>query len=174
MEDVVVIANDLCSSKIQTVSVDFSKTLDSNPHELILLQKGNLVEIDMVISFILAGRDTTLAALTWFFWLICKNAEVENEVVKEIEVKSNTQLYDEVKEMVYTHASVCESMRLYPPIPSEPKTTSADDVLPNGSAVKKGMSLLLYVCIKIDDKIGIGVIGCILDGVPAGAMVGEE
>ncbi|GKB01126.1 hypothetical protein Tco_0829170 [Tanacetum coccineum] len=44
MEDVVVMANDLCSSKIQTVSDDFSKTLDSNPHELILLQKGNLVE----------------------------------------------------------------------------------------------------------------------------------
>ncbi|GJX13156.1 uncharacterized mitochondrial protein-like protein [Tanacetum coccineum] len=108
MEDVVVMANDLCSSKIQT------------------------------------------------------NAEVENEVLKEIEVKSDTQLYDEVKEMVYTHGSVCKSTRLYPPIPSEPKTTSADDVLPNGSAVKKGTSLLL------------GVIGCRLDGVPAGAMVGEE
>ncbi|GKB79075.1 hypothetical protein Tco_0945970 [Tanacetum coccineum] len=49
MEDVVVVANDLCSSKIQTVSVDFSKTLDSNPHELILLQKGNLVEVSILI-----------------------------------------------------------------------------------------------------------------------------
>ncbi|GJY55223.1 hypothetical protein Tco_0446887 [Tanacetum coccineum] len=49
MEDVVVMANDLCSSKIQTVSVDFSKTLDSNPHELILLQKGNLVEVSILI-----------------------------------------------------------------------------------------------------------------------------
>ncbi|GJY03293.1 hypothetical protein Tco_0369233 [Tanacetum coccineum] len=47
MEDVVVMANDLCSSKIQTVIVDFSKTLDSNPHELILLQKGNLVEVSI-------------------------------------------------------------------------------------------------------------------------------
>ncbi|GJR38480.1 hypothetical protein Tco_1214164 [Tanacetum coccineum] len=46
MDDVVVVANDLCSSKIQTVSVDFSKTLDSNPHELILLQKGHLVEVE--------------------------------------------------------------------------------------------------------------------------------
>ncbi|GKC65936.1 hypothetical protein Tco_1098534 [Tanacetum coccineum] len=46
MEDVVVVANDIYSSKIQTtVSVDFSKNKDSNPHELILLQKGNLVEI---------------------------------------------------------------------------------------------------------------------------------
>ncbi|GJZ06486.1 hypothetical protein Tco_0540279 [Tanacetum coccineum] len=35
-EDLVVVANALCSSMIQTtLSVDFSKTIDSNPHELI-------------------------------------------------------------------------------------------------------------------------------------------
>ncbi|GJV71499.1 hypothetical protein Tco_1491494 [Tanacetum coccineum] len=35
MEDVVVVANDLFSSMIQTtLSVDFSKTIDSNPHEM--------------------------------------------------------------------------------------------------------------------------------------------
>nr|GEY98667.1 hypothetical protein [Tanacetum cinerariifolium] len=45
MEDVVVVANDLCSLNIQTsVSVNFSKTVDSNPQESILLKKGNLVE----------------------------------------------------------------------------------------------------------------------------------
>nr|GFB91060.1 hypothetical protein [Tanacetum cinerariifolium] len=40
IEDVVFVANDLCSSMIQTsINVDFSKTVDSNPHELIWLQK---------------------------------------------------------------------------------------------------------------------------------------
>nr|GEX24671.1 hypothetical protein [Tanacetum cinerariifolium] len=51
IEDVVVVANDLCSSMIQTsISVDFSKTIDSNPHELVWLQKGNLVEINILIA----------------------------------------------------------------------------------------------------------------------------
>ncbi|GJU40221.1 hypothetical protein Tco_1193178 [Tanacetum coccineum] len=51
IEDVVVVANDLCSSMIQTtVSVDFSKIVYSNPHELIWLQKGNLVEIGILID----------------------------------------------------------------------------------------------------------------------------
>ncbi|GJU57839.1 nodulin MtN21 /EamA-like transporter family protein [Tanacetum coccineum] len=51
MEDVVVVANDLCSSKIQTtVSVNFSKTVDSNPQELILLKKGNFVEVSILIG----------------------------------------------------------------------------------------------------------------------------
>ncbi|GKF93744.1 hypothetical protein Tco_0283444, partial [Tanacetum coccineum] len=45
MEDVVVVANDLCSSKIQTtLSVNFSKIVDSKPQQLILLNKENLVE----------------------------------------------------------------------------------------------------------------------------------
>ncbi|GKA94342.1 hypothetical protein Tco_0816380 [Tanacetum coccineum] len=48
MKDVVVVANDLCSSKIQTtVSVNFSKTVDSNPQELILLKKENFVEVSI-------------------------------------------------------------------------------------------------------------------------------
>ncbi|GJY23699.1 hypothetical protein Tco_0397357 [Tanacetum coccineum] len=50
IEDVVV-ANDLCSSMIQTtLSVDFSKTTDSNPYELIWLQKGNLDEVSVLIG----------------------------------------------------------------------------------------------------------------------------
>nr|GFA28580.1 hypothetical protein [Tanacetum cinerariifolium] len=48
---VVVVANDLCSSMIQTsINVDFSITVNSNPHELIWLQKGNLVEINTLIG----------------------------------------------------------------------------------------------------------------------------
>ncbi|GJT04300.1 hypothetical protein Tco_0838762 [Tanacetum coccineum] len=51
MEDIVVVANDLCSSMIQTtLSVDFSKTIDSNPHELIWSQKGNLVDVSILIG----------------------------------------------------------------------------------------------------------------------------
>ncbi|KAE8708136.1 Cytochrome P450 94A2 [Hibiscus syriacus] len=70
---------------------------------------------DIVISFILAGRDTTSAALTWFFWLIYEYPEVEKEILKEIKEKSDTPVYEEVKVMVYVHVSLCESMRLYPP-----------------------------------------------------------
>ncbi|CAK9143803.1 unnamed protein product [Ilex paraguariensis] len=41
--------------------------------------------------------------------------------------------------MVYTHASLCESMRLYPPVPLDSKEATEDDVLPDGTVVKKGM-----------------------------------
>ncbi|KAK4337539.1 hypothetical protein RND71_042026 [Anisodus tanguticus] len=94
---------------------------------------------DIVISFILAGRDTTSAALTWFFYLISKNPKVESQILEEIGQKAESLvLYDEVKNMMYTHASLCESMRFYPPVPMDSKEAVKDDVLPDGTFVKKG------------------------------------
>ncbi|XP_009594945.1 cytochrome P450 94A2-like [Nicotiana tomentosiformis] len=95
--------------------------------------------IDIVISFILAGRDTTSAALTWFFWLIFKNPNVEKEILEEIAKSSNeSSTYDEVKDMPYTHASLCESMRFFPPVPVDTKEAMQDDILPDGTFVKRG------------------------------------
>ncbi|MCL7044906.1 hypothetical protein MKW94_009555 [Papaver nudicaule] len=95
--------------------------------------------IDIVISFILAGQDTTSAALTWFFWLVSCNPKVEQEILKEISQTSEEPGYNDVKDMVYIHASLCESMRLYPPVPADGKEAASDDVLPDGTTVKKGM-----------------------------------
>ncbi|XP_027349016.1 cytochrome P450 94A1-like [Abrus precatorius] len=104
----------------------------------------NLVK-DVVINFILAGKDSISLALTWFFWLLWKNPRVENEVVKEINEKSDALVYDEVKEMVYTHAALCETMRLYPPVPMDTKEAQNNDILPDGTVVKKGMMVTYHV-----------------------------
>ncbi|KAL8547282.1 hypothetical protein ACS0TY_006852 [Phlomoides rotata] len=94
---------------------------------------------DIVISFILAGKDTTSAALTWFFWLLSNHPEVETQILMEIEeISESVSAYDEVKHMIYTHASLCESMRLYPPVPIDTKAAVSDDVLPDGTIVKRG------------------------------------
>ncbi|KAK6128229.1 hypothetical protein DH2020_038033 [Rehmannia glutinosa] len=102
--------------------------------------------VDIVISFIMAGRDSTPAALTWFFWLLSDHPQVENEILREINRKSSetASAYDEVKDMVYTHASLCESMRLYPPVPLETKAALNDDVLPDGTKVNKGMKVTYH------------------------------
>ncbi|GAB4830490.1 hypothetical protein Ancab_020201 [Ancistrocladus abbreviatus] len=101
---------------------------------------------DIVISFMLAGRDTTSAALTWFFLLLAKNPNVEDEILKEIKRKKNggsskfeNSVFDDVRHLVYTHASLCESMRFYPPVPVDTKEAMSDDMLPDGTKVKKGM-----------------------------------
>ncbi|XP_047328850.1 cytochrome P450 94A2-like [Impatiens glandulifera] len=98
---------------------------------------------DIVISFILAGRETASAALVWFFWLISKHENVEHQILREIisteENSDQSNMYEEVKEMVYTHAALSESMRLYPPVPINRKEVMNDDILPDGTVVKRGM-----------------------------------
>ncbi|KAL9239651.1 hypothetical protein vseg_013954 [Gypsophila vaccaria] len=112
--------------------------------------------IDIVIAFILGGRDTTSTALTWFFWVLQKNHVAEKEILKEVKNSRNNNAsnkpsdqigcssFSEVKEMVYTHAALCESMRLYPPVPADTKQAETDDVLPDGTPVRQGMRVSYF------------------------------
>ncbi|KAL6875602.1 hypothetical protein ACP4OV_013115 [Aristida adscensionis] len=85
---------------------------------------------DMVISFIMAGRDTTSSALTWFFWLLTRHRDVEREVLREIAGgQGRTRVL---------HAALCETMRLYPPVAWDSKHAAAADVLPDGTRVGRG------------------------------------
>ncbi|KAL1816746.1 hypothetical protein ACET3Z_019320 [Daucus carota] len=105
--------------------------------------------IDIVISFILAGRDTTSAALTWFFYLIANHPDAESKILAEIndknfEKNSESSAYNEVKDMMYTHAALCESMRLYPPVPTDGKQVMEDDVMPDGTRVYKNDRVIYH------------------------------
>ncbi|OMO71705.1 Cytochrome P450 [Corchorus olitorius] len=110
-----------------------------------LLSAGHDEEVvrDMVISFIMAGRDTTSSALTWLFWLLSKHPNAEEMMVKEVESMlgnyGEKELNFEVlKEMNCIKACLCESMRLYPPVAWDSKHALNDDVLPDGTFVGKG------------------------------------
>ncbi|KAJ6838431.1 cytochrome P450 94A1-like [Iris pallida] len=112
---------------------------------------------DIVISFILAGRETTSSALTWFFWLLSSRPDVERMILEEIASVRNqakvvnngigssdegdnrtTFEFEELREMQYLHAAITEAMRLYPPVPANSTSCQRDDVLPDGTEVKKG------------------------------------
>lgn len=110
-----------------------------------LISDGHDEEVirDMVISFVIAGRDTTSAALTWLFWLLSCHQEIEKEVVKELAMVSNKGgeerfNYDSLKSMPVLEACLCESMRLYPPVAWDSKHAVDGDTLPDGTNVGKG------------------------------------
>lgn len=100
---------------------------------------------DIVISFLLAGRETTSSALSWFFWILSSRTDVQNKILKEIESirsknvnKKHTFEFDELREMQYLHAAITESMRLYPPVPTNMSVCAEDTILPDGTKMKKG------------------------------------
>ena len=108
-----------------------------------LLEAGQeeTVVRDMVISMIMAGRDTTSAAMTWLFWLLSKHGEEEALLVKEVycaKERSEGLDYECLKEMKLLKACLCESMRLYPPVAWDSKHAGFADVLPDGTHVRKG------------------------------------
>ncbi|KAJ4972437.1 hypothetical protein NE237_005611 [Protea cynaroides] len=111
---------------------------------------------DICVNFILAGRDTSSVALSWFFWLIGKNPAVEERIVAEIcriigergdsdKVGDRDSLVfkpEEVKKMEYLHAALSEALRLYPSVPVDHKEVMEDEMLPDGTMLKKGEKVI--------------------------------
>ncbi|XP_040385148.1 cytochrome P450 94B3-like [Oryza brachyantha] len=102
---------------------------------------------DAVVSFIMAGRDTTSSALTWFFWLMTRHRDVEQEVLDEVDacMGKDSGRGDVVgvdlegsRGARVLHAALCETMRLYPPVAWDSKHAAEDDVLPDGTRVGRG------------------------------------
>ena len=98
---------------------------------------------DIVISFLLAGRDTVASGLTSFFWLLSQHPEVESAIRDELERvmgPSDQQFasFDQMREMHYLHAALYESLRLFPPVQFDSKFAEEDDILPDFTFVRKG------------------------------------
>ncbi|ERN09972.1 cytochrome P450 94B3 [Amborella trichopoda] len=104
---------------------------------------GEELARDMVVSFIMAGRDTTSAALTWLFWLLARHTQAEREVIREAQ-ETTTLDYQGLMGLKYLHACLCETMRLYPPVAWDSKHAARDDVLPDGTGVTKGCRITYF------------------------------
>ncbi|CAM0901571.1 unnamed protein product [Alopecurus aequalis] len=90
---------------------------------------------DTTLSLMIAGRDSTSSALTWFFWLLSKHPDVEAKILAELRENppvGHSRTTSELKRLVYLHAALSESLRLYPPVPFEHKAAKRQDTLPSG------------------------------------------
>lgn len=72
---------------------------------------GDVQLVDNLLGFILAGYETTAAALTWTMYLISAHAQTESRLLSEFEETSSTG----TEELVFTRQVVSEALRLYPP-----------------------------------------------------------
>ncbi|XP_038982247.1 cytochrome P450 94A1-like [Phoenix dactylifera] len=106
---------------------------------------------DFLISVVLAGRDTTPAAITWFFWELSSRPDVVEairEELRSIRSKQGEKRTDEVfaleelRGMHYLHAAISESLRLHPAVPLLPRVCERDDKLPDGTKVCKGWTVM--------------------------------
>lgn len=74
---------------------------------------------DEVMTIFIAGHETTANALTWTFYLLSQNPDIEKKLVAELltEIDGNrTPTVDDIPKLKFTEKVLRESMRLYPPV----------------------------------------------------------
>ncbi|PON69984.1 Cytochrome P450, E-class, group I [Parasponia andersonii] len=104
---------------------------------------------DMVLSFIIAGKDTTATTLSWFLYMLCKHPSIQEKVAQEVREATKLKEDSSVEElaaslieeghdkMQYLLAALTETLRLYPAVPVDGKLCFSDDTLPDGFNVRK-------------------------------------
>lgn len=85
---------------------------------------------DIILNFMIAGKDTSANTLSWFFYMLCKNPLIQEKVAQEVRDVTSSQ--DDVvnveefianitdttlEQMHYLHAALTETLRLYPAVP---------------------------------------------------------
>ncbi|KAG4187879.1 hypothetical protein ERO13_A08G128300v2 [Gossypium hirsutum] len=106
---------------------------------------------EIILNFIIAGKDTSANTLSWFFYMLCKNPLIQEKIAEEVRDISNREVeYEYVDDFVtniteatldqmhYLHAALTETLRLYPAVPIDGRCAMEDDILPDGHKVRKG------------------------------------
>merc|ERR1712039_492525 len=98
---------------------------------------------DLVLNFLIAGKDTTAQAMAWSLWNIAQHPTVEERILQEArEVCGDGPLsYEMINRLDYVEAVIREGLRLHPSVPLDFKSVIADDTLPNGTWVSRGSSV---------------------------------
>src|SRR6516162_6463541 len=72
-----------------------------------------------LLTFIIAGHETTAVALTWTLWLLAKDQATQQRVFDEARAVTGDQLIDatHVEGLSFCRQVIQEAMRLFPPAP---------------------------------------------------------
>lgn len=128
-----------------------SRFMDARNHKGNLLSNDELR--DIVLNFVIAGRDTTAQALSWTFYMLMCHPRVEKKLLEEInqyisddDLSDSAGLYEKIKNMTYAHAVFYEVLRHYPSVPLNQKYALNDDIWPDGTHIRKGDYILWCKC----------------------------
>ena len=103
---------------------------------------------DEIITILIAGHETTSNALTWTYYLLSQNPQVERRVFEEIDsvLGGNSEGYKQpsiadLPKLNYVEKVFREAMRLYPPVWTMGRFVQNDYTL-GGYTIPKGSSLM--------------------------------
>lgn len=100
--------------------------------------------LDEAKNFMIAGHETTAAALSWTLYLLSKNPDCYAKILDEIDSVLNNQppTLEQLDSLTYTEMVLNESLRIYPPIWIIERIVIEDDVVQNYLIPSKGKVLM--------------------------------
>lgn len=99
-----------------------------------------------IVTFIIAGYETTATALSWTLRLLAEHPEIQRRVKAEIDEATGDHVpeYDDLDRLPLTAAVFSEAMRLYPPVPMLSRFANEADSI-DGATIPKGMQITISV-----------------------------
>ena len=99
---------------------------------------------DETVTLFLAGHETTAVSLTWTFYLLSQNPEVDARLAEELDrvLGGRVPTLEDLPALEYTGRVVKESMRLYPPAWRIGREAINDCVI-GGYAIPAGAQLIM-------------------------------
>ncbi|XP_026425506.1 cytochrome P450 82A3-like [Papaver somniferum] len=115
--------------------------LDEENEDLFAVHSRDTVIKSTCLSLILGSTQTTSVAMTWALSELLNNPNVLRKAKEEIDTKvgKDGNIEDrDIKDLVYLHAIVKETLRLHPPGPLSIPHEAIEDCIVNGYEVKAG------------------------------------
>ena len=83
---------------------------------------------DEILTFLLAGHETTAVSLSWTWYLLSQHPQVEHKLHEELQqvLRGRAPQLEDLPRLPYTDKVVKESMRLYPPAWSLARTVAKE------------------------------------------------
>ncbi|ORX61290.1 cytochrome P450 [Hesseltinella vesiculosa] len=104
---------------------------------------------DQVVTFMIAGHDTTANTLAWFFYELARNPDVQAKVLQEIANVGITHdklpTTEQVNGLKYMMQVIKETLRMYPPVRKLNKFCRQDCILPYGFKIPGGTAVAINV-----------------------------
>jgi cytochrome P450 len=98
--------------------------------------------LDELVTFMLAGHETTATALTWSWYLLAQNPKVESRLHEELDSAPEEITLENLPQLKYTAMLFQEAMRLYPPALAFARR-SEEDLDLAGYSIPKGASVFM-------------------------------
>ncbi|KAF9667952.1 hypothetical protein SADUNF_Sadunf15G0076500 [Salix dunnii] len=118
--------------------------------EMSAFKKSEKNARDITFNLLSAGSEAVSSGLAWFLWLVATHPPIEKSILEEIKTNLNAKedgkgrhfSFEELSKLYYLHAAICESLRLYPPIPFEHTVSVDSDTLPSGHQIGKNTRVI--------------------------------